>query len=72
MARTSSVAACSDLAAKGFQWNPYAKSAQLYVVGFNCQDESDPFYDIRRPLRLCAMPSTPKLSMLLATMALHR
>lgn len=47
------LAACSDLAAKGFQWNPYAKSAQLYVVGFNCQDESDPFYDIRVRQAVC-------------------
>lgn len=47
------LAACSDLAEKGYSWLPYAKSAQLYVVGFNCQDEDDPFNDIRVRQAVC-------------------
>lgn len=47
------LAACSDLADQGYNWIPYAKSAQLYVVGFNCQDESDPFNDIRVRQAVC-------------------
>ena len=41
------LAPASDLKAAGYHWQPYAKSEQLYVVGFNCQDEDDPFHDIR-------------------------
>ncbi len=47
------LSACSDLAAEGFEGVPYAKSAQLYVVGFNCQDADDPFYDIRVRQAVC-------------------
>lgn len=47
------LAACSDLAEQGYSWTPYAKSAQLYVVGFNCLDEDDPFNDIRVRQAVC-------------------
>lgn len=47
------LAPASDLAAAGYYWTPYAKSAQLYVVGFNCQDEDDPFKDIRVRQAVC-------------------
>ena len=47
------LAPASDLAEAGYNWTPYAKSAQLYVVGFNCQDEDDPFHDIRVRQAVC-------------------
>ncbi len=47
------LAPASDLKAAGYHWQPYAKSEQLYVVGFNCQDEDDPFHDIRVRQAVC-------------------
>jgi peptide/nickel transport system substrate-binding protein len=37
----------STLVNKGFKVQPFQKSSALYVVGFNCNDKDDPFYDIR-------------------------